>query len=222
MGHLKSVSPTNSLLRGPATGREPFSRIKALNRRFMRQTRPLLANLSNTLRFTLTATLALPLFWLSSPVLTRIIQLSDLSQPYWDGRRRAKLSPPVRQARLQYRPAREHFSSRRRDSAIFTGDAHLYYPRRRSNRRILQPWDVGYGIAAARLAVWVTTAYSAGVTAATQAAGSTGTGVITSSSAGGYYNFANGVTGSSADRAAGWLSSSGFTSPRQLICQADE
>ena len=59
--------------------------------------------------------------------------------------------------------------------------------------------------------------YSTGVTAATQAAGTSGTGVLTSTSAGGYYNLANGVTASSSDRALGWLSSGTFSSPRQLF-----
>lgn len=61
------------------------------------------------------------------------------------------------------------------------------------------------------------TTYSTGVTAATLAAGTTGTGAIATNSGGGYYNFANGVNGTSTDRAPGWLSATGFTSPRQLF-----
>src|SRR5258705_9021555 len=42
-----------------------------------------------------------------------------------------------------------------------------------------------------------TTDWATGTTATTQAAGTTGAGVLTSGSAGGTYNFANGVTASS-------------------------
>lgn len=63
------------------------------------------------------------------------------------------------------------------------------------------------------------TTYSAGTTATTLAAGTTGTGALTGSSAGGVYNFANGITASSTDRAIGFLTSGGFTSPRSLMVQ---
>ncbi|MFM7672619.1 MAG: hypothetical protein ACKO6Q_08525, partial [Bacteroidota bacterium] len=56
-----------------------------------------------------------------------------------------------------------------------------------------------------------------GTTATTLAAGTTGTGVLTSSSTGGCYNFGNGITASATDRALGFLSSSGYTSPRSII-----
>jgi fibronectin-binding autotransporter adhesin len=50
----------------------------------------------------------------------------------------------------------------------------------------------------------------AAITATTQAAGTTGTGVLTGTSAGGTYNFANGVTASSADRSLGFLTSTSY------------
>ncbi|MDX2129237.1 MAG: T9SS type A sorting domain-containing protein [Chloroherpetonaceae bacterium] len=63
------------------------------------------------------------------------------------------------------------------------------------------------------------TVFSGGTTATTQAAGTSGTGILTGSSTGGTYNFANGVTGSSTDRALGFLSSGGFSSPRNIMLQ---
>lgn len=54
-------------------------------------------------------------------------------------------------------------------------------------------------------------------TAATQAFGSTGTGVVSSGSSGGFINWANGITGSSTDRSLGLLSSGGYASPRSLM-----
>jgi CSLREA domain-containing protein len=62
-----------------------------------------------------------------------------------------------------------------------------------------------------------TSAYSAGVTAAQLAAGTSGGGILSGTSGGGYYNFASGVTATAPDRAPGWLTSSTFTSPRQLF-----
>jgi hypothetical protein len=61
------------------------------------------------------------------------------------------------------------------------------------------------------------TDWSTGTTATTVAAGTSGTGILTGSSTGGFYNFANGVTASSTDRAIGFLSSSGYASPRSII-----
>ncbi|NBU47110.1 MAG: hypothetical protein EBS34_06645, partial [Flavobacteriales bacterium] len=61
--------------------------------------------------------------------------------------------------------------------------------------------------------------FATGVLATTLAAGSTGTGALTSSSTGGYYNFANGITASSTDRSVGFLSTGSFTSPRDLMLQ---
>lgn len=52
-----------------------------------------------------------------------------------------------------------------------------------------------------------------------QAAGTSGTGVLTGTSAGGAYNFANGVTASSTDRAIGFLNSGSFGSPRTIFLQ---
>jgi len=62
-----------------------------------------------------------------------------------------------------------------------------------------------------------TAIWSSGTTATTQAGGTSGTGALTSSSTGGSYNFANGVTASSTDRAVGFLTSSSFGSPRAII-----
>ncbi|MBS1939586.1 MAG: hypothetical protein JST38_01735, partial [Bacteroidetes bacterium] len=49
------------------------------------------------------------------------------------------------------------------------------------------------------------------------AAGSSGTGVFSGTSTGGAYNMAQGAMASSTDRALGFLTSSGFTSPRSII-----
>jgi len=56
-----------------------------------------------------------------------------------------------------------------------------------------------------------------GTTTTGRAAGTTGAGIITSSSAGDSYNFANGVTGSATDRSLGFLNSGSFSSPRSII-----
>lgn len=64
-----------------------------------------------------------------------------------------------------------------------------------------------------------TTVYANAATATTNAAGTSGTGALTGSSGGGTYNFANGVTATSTDRAVGWLSSGSYTSPRQMFVQ---
>lgn len=61
------------------------------------------------------------------------------------------------------------------------------------------------------------TDWATGNTATTLAAGTTGTGAITGTSSGGAYNFANGITASSTDRAVGFLSSNGYSSPRSII-----
>ncbi|TGE20910.1 T9SS type A sorting domain-containing protein [Hymenobacter metallicola] len=59
---------------------------------------------------------------------------------------------------------------------------------------------------------------NAGNTAATtQAAGTTGTGALSSNSAGGAYNFGNGVNSTAPDRALGFLSSSSYSSPRNIL-----
>lgn len=67
--------------------------------------------------------------------------------------------------------------------------------------------------------VSATNVYGSGSNATTLAAGTTGTGVLTSTSGGGAYNFANGITSSSTDRCLGFLSSSGYTSPRSIMLQ---
>ncbi|MFD2785134.1 T9SS type A sorting domain-containing protein [Hymenobacter rubripertinctus] len=58
---------------------------------------------------------------------------------------------------------------------------------------------------------------AANTAAVTQAAGTSGTGAITGSSTGGAYNFAPGLTASATDRALGFLSSSGYPSPRHIL-----
>ena len=52
--------------------------------------------------------------------------------------------------------------------------------------------------------------WTSGSSSVTEAAGTSGTGVVTDSSAGGAYNWANGVTGTATDRAPGFLSAAGF------------
>jgi len=56
-----------------------------------------------------------------------------------------------------------------------------------------------------------------GTTATTLAAGTTGAGTLTGTSGGGVYNFANGVTATSTDRALGFLNASSLTSPRSIL-----
>ena len=62
-------------------------------------------------------------------------------------------------------------------------------------------------------------AYTSGVGATTLAAGTSGTGILNGTSAGGYYNFANGVTATSTDRSVGFLTTGSFTSSRDLMLQ---
>jgi hypothetical protein len=59
--------------------------------------------------------------------------------------------------------------------------------------------------------------WSTGSAATTQAAGTSGTGILNSTSAGGCYNFGNGLTASATDRALGFLSSTSYTSPRSIL-----
>jgi hypothetical protein len=61
------------------------------------------------------------------------------------------------------------------------------------------------------------TDWSTGTTATTLAYGTTGTGVVTSTSSGGVINWANGITASSTDRALGFLNTGTFTSPKSII-----
>jgi hypothetical protein len=58
---------------------------------------------------------------------------------------------------------------------------------------------------------------STALTATSQDAGTTGTGVISSASAGGNYLFVNGVLASGTDKAIGMLNSGSWTSPKGLI-----
>lgn len=60
------------------------------------------------------------------------------------------------------------------------------------------------------------TDWSTGTTATTIAAGTSGTGVLTATSSGGIYNFANGITATSTDRSVGFLTSGSFTSPNSI------
>ena len=60
------------------------------------------------------------------------------------------------------------------------------------------------------------TDWSTGTTATTIAAGTSGTGVLTATSSGGIYNFANGITATSTDRSLGFLTSGSFTSPNSI------
>ena len=63
-----------------------------------------------------------------------------------------------------------------------------------------------------------TASYSTGTTAVTQYAGTSGTGVLTGTSSGGTYLFVNGVRDAAGtDKAVGFLTSSGFSSPRSLM-----
>jgi len=66
------------------------------------------------------------------------------------------------------------------------------------------------------------TAFSSGATATTQSGGTSGTGILALNSPAGFYNFAFGVTGSSPERAVGFLSSGSFPStpaPLQFFVQ---
>ncbi len=63
----------------------------------------------------------------------------------------------------------------------------------------------------------VGTDWATGVSLTGLAAGTSGTGALTGTSSGNIYNYANGVTASSTDRALGFLTSGGFSSPRSII-----
>lgn len=63
----------------------------------------------------------------------------------------------------------------------------------------------------------VGTDWTAGATATTLAYGTSGAGVVTSTSSGGIVNWANGVTASSTSRALGFLNTGSFTSPRSIV-----
>ena len=77
---------------------------------------------------------------------------------------------------------------------------------------------IGATATAALPAGWkIGTDWSTGTAAATAAAGTSGTGILASNSAGGTYNFANGVTATSTDRALGFLTTGTYTSPRSII-----
>lgn len=61
--------------------------------------------------------------------------------------------------------------------------------------------------------------YSSGTSVTTQSGGTSGTNVLTAASSGGTYNFAAGANGSATDRALGFISSSGFTSPQSIMLE---
>lgn len=61
------------------------------------------------------------------------------------------------------------------------------------------------------------TDWSTGSTNTTEAYGTAGLGVVTGTSFGGAINWANGITASAIDRSFGFLSSTGYTSPRSII-----
>lgn len=63
------------------------------------------------------------------------------------------------------------------------------------------------------------TTYGAAGTATEQSAGTTGTGILTGTSSGGAYNFANGINGSSTDRAVGFLTTGSAVGPGYLYMQ---
>lgn len=59
--------------------------------------------------------------------------------------------------------------------------------------------------------------WNGGAITTTHAAGTTGTGTLTTTSSGGAYNFATGITATSTDRALGFLSSGSYLSPRSVV-----
>jgi hypothetical protein len=61
--------------------------------------------------------------------------------------------------------------------------------------------------------------YSVGLTATVRSGGTSGAGIMASGSGGGTYNYANGVTASSTDRAVGFLGSGSFTGTDSLLVQ---
>jgi hypothetical protein len=93
-----------------------------------------------------------------------------------------------------------------------------------SSTAVTQNFD-GLGVSATaslptgfKFAAGATPSYSGTTTSATTAvAGTSGTGALTSSSSGGDYNFANGVTASSTDRSIGFLTTGTVSSPRVIM-----
>lgn len=61
--------------------------------------------------------------------------------------------------------------------------------------------------------------YANGASVTTNAGGTTGTGVLTSSSVGGCYNFANGANATSTDRAVGFLTSGSYAQSRSIMLE---
>ncbi|MDP9954597.1 hypothetical protein J2X97_000234 [Epilithonimonas hungarica] len=59
--------------------------------------------------------------------------------------------------------------------------------------------------------------WNTGTTATTQVGGTSGTGVLTGTSSGGTYNFANGIAASATDRAVGFITSGSYSIPRYII-----
>lgn len=63
----------------------------------------------------------------------------------------------------------------------------------------------------------MTSDWTTGVSATTQVGGTTGSGVLTGTSSGGFYNFADGISPTSTERAIGFLTSSGYAAPRSIM-----
>lgn len=94
------------------------------------------------------------------------------------------------------------------------------------NSAVTQNFDsIGSSATATLPAGWkvdsatATSNYGSATNVTTRSGGTTGTGVLTTSSAGGTYNFANGITASSTERAVGWLPSGTYSAPRNLFVQ---
>jgi hypothetical protein len=87
-----------------------------------------------------------------------------------------------------------------------------------SGNAVPQSFSIGTDPNASLPVGWkMTSNFTTGITATTEVAGTTGAGVLNGSSGGGFYNFANGASPSATDRAIGFLSSSGYTSPRSIM-----
>ena len=71
----------------------------------------------------------------------------------------------------------------------------------------------GWAFASGTAPTWT----SGTLTSTTQYAGTVGSGTLTTTSAGGAYLFVNGTAATGSDKAIGFLSSSGFTSPRSIL-----
>jgi hypothetical protein len=85
------------------------------------------------------------------------------------------------------------------------------------NTTVNQNFDIGTSSTASMPTGWkIGSDWSSGATTTTLAAGTTGTGVLSSVSTGGVYNFANGITGSATERSVGFLGTGAYT-PTSII-----